>query len=106
MTVRVVARPECAAGFALAGLAVTHVVDAAAAADAVRRFAGSPEVGMILVDESLYRGLPHDLIGRLDRAALPIVTPVPAPGWDRRSAAEAYVMEILRQAVGYRVRPR
>jgi hypothetical protein len=31
---------------------------------------------------------------------------VPAPNWDRRSAAEAYVMDILRQAIGYRVRPR
>ena len=58
------------------------------------------------MDETLYRALPHDLVARLDREALPMLAPVPDPGWDERSAAEAYVMDILRQAIGYRVRPR
>ena len=35
-----------------------------------------------------------------------MLAPVPDPGWDERSAAEAYIMDILRQAIGYRVRPR
>ena len=43
---------------------------------------------------------------RLDREALPVIAPVPAPRWDERSEAEAYILEILRQAIGYRVRPR
>jgi vacuolar-type H+-ATPase subunit F/Vma7 len=50
--------------------------------------------------------LPRELLARLDRQALPIVTPVPVPQWDERSEAEAYILEILRQAIGYRVRPR
>ena len=106
MTVRVLCRPELAAGFELAGLAVTRITNTTAATAAVRTLASNPDVGIILVDDGLYRALPRDLVTRLDREALPILAPVPAPNWDGRSAAEAYVMDILRQAIGYRVRPR
>ena len=95
-----------AAGFELAGLAVTRVEDGTGAAEAVKRCAADADVGMVLVDEALYRALPRDLLTRLDRQALPIVAPVPVPRWDERSEAEAYILEILRQAIGYRVRPR
>lgn len=106
MRVRVVSRPALAAGFELAGLAVTCVDDGAAAADAVKRWAGEAEVGLVLVDDGLYRALPRDLLKRLERNALPVVAPVPMPRWDVASNAEAYIVEILRQAIGYRVRPR
>jgi vacuolar-type H+-ATPase subunit F/Vma7 len=106
MTVRVLCRPEFAAGFELAGLAVTRIANPTAVPAAVRRLASDAHVGIILVDDGLFRALPRDLLTRLDRQTLPILAPVPAPNWDRRSAAEAYVMDILRQAIGYRVRPR
>ncbi|MEZ5316746.1 MAG: V-type ATP synthase subunit F [Vicinamibacterales bacterium] len=106
MKVRVVCRPDLAAGFALAGLAVSRADRDQAAAEHVARAASDPDVGVVLVDEDLYRRLPRDLVARLDRQALPILAPVPAPAWDERRTAEAYVMDILRQAIGYRVRPR
>ena len=106
MIVRVLTRPELASGFELTGLPVTRVHDHDAAAETIRAWSGDDGIGVILVDEWLYRGLPHELITRLDRRALPIVAPLPAPRWDERAEAEAYVLEILRQAIGYRVRPR
>ena len=106
MTVRVLCRPELAAGFELAGLAVTRIANITAAAATVRQLASDADIGIILIDDGLYRALPRDLLTKLDRDALPILAPVPAPNWDRQSAAEAYVMDILRQAIGYRVRPR
>ena len=106
LNVRVVCRPDLAAGFELAGLTVTRAVDAGAAGDHLRRLAADAHVGMVLVDEGLYRLLPADLKARLDRQALPVVAPIPAPDWDARIAAETYILEILRQAIGYRVRPR
>ena len=106
MKVRVVSRPALAPGFELAGLAVTRANDGTAAAEAVRHWTSDAEVGVVLVDEALYAALPRELVARLDREALPVIAPVPAPRWDERSEAEAYVMEILRQAIGYRVRPR
>lgn len=106
MRVRVVSRPTLAAGLELAGLAVTRVVDAAEAAAAVSRLAADVEVGIVLVDAELYRALPRDLTMRLERQALPVIIPVPPPRWDERSEAEAYILEILREAIGYRVRAR
>jgi vacuolar-type H+-ATPase subunit F/Vma7 len=106
MKVRVVTRPVLAAGFELAGLPVTRVDDGVTAAETIKRWASDPDVGIVLIDRATYRMLPRELLARLDRQALPIVTPVPVPQWDERSEAEAYILEILRQAIGYRVRPR
>ena len=106
LTVRVLCRPEIAAGFALAGIAVTRVADAAAATRTLTRLAEDAGVGMVLVEDTLYHALSRDLAARLDRQALPVVAPFPSPRWDVRGEAEAYVLEILRQAIGYRVRPR
>ena len=106
LSLRVVCRPTLAAGFELAGLTVTRAADATAAADVMRRLLTDPRAGVVLIDEALYRGLPHDLTTRFDRQALPVLAPIPEPAWDERAAAESYILEILRQAIGYRVRPR
>ena len=106
MRVRVVSRPVLAAGLELAGLAVTSAADAVQAAAAISRFAADVEVGIVLVDAELYRALPRDLRMRLERQALPVIVPLPSPRWDERSEAEAYILEMLRQAIGYRVRAR
>jgi vacuolar-type H+-ATPase subunit F/Vma7 len=106
LNVRVLCRPTLAPGFELAGLAVTRAADGVAAASALKRLAAESEVGMVLVDDGLYAQLPGELKSRLDRQALPIVAPFPSPAWDEKGEAEAYVLEILRQAIGYRVRPR
>jgi vacuolar-type H+-ATPase subunit F/Vma7 len=106
MKVRVVTRPSLAAGFELAGLAVERANDGHAAADVMTRWAGDADVGVVLIDDELYKSLPTDLLRRLDRQAVPVVAAVPVPRWDERSDAEAYILEILRQAIGYRVRPR
>lgn len=104
--VHVVTRPALAAGFRLAGLSVTEAADTMATAAALRRLAGDSDTGVVLVDGWLYDGLPRELVARLERQALPVIAPVPPPDWNEEAHAEAYVLEILRQAIGYRVRPR
>lgn len=106
MKVRVISRSATAAGFELAGLAVIRVDDEAGTAEVLQRCAADGDVGMILVEDALFRTLPRDLVTRLDRQALPVIVPVPDARWDERSEAEAYILEILRQAIGYRVRAR
>jgi vacuolar-type H+-ATPase subunit F/Vma7 len=106
MKVRVVTRPAFSAGFELAGVAVERASDGHAAAEVVTRWASDADVGVVLVDHELYTALPADLLRRLDRRAVPVIASVPVPRWDERSEAEAYILEILRQAIGYRVRPR
>lgn len=104
--VRVVCDPAQAPGFALAGLQVEVAPDAPQATVVLRRLCADARVGVVLVDEALHRGLAPEFRGRLDRQARPIVAPFPSPRWSESAAAEDYVLEILRQAIGYRVRPR
>jgi hypothetical protein len=41
------------------------------------------------------------------RRSLPVLIPFPGPAWvERPAAAEAYIVELLRQVIGYRVRLR
>jgi vacuolar-type H+-ATPase subunit F/Vma7 len=95
-----------APAFELAGLAVERVEDSRGAAEAVARWASDEDVGIVLIEEALYRELPRELVARLDRQAPPVVAAVPGPSWDARRDAEGYIMEVLRQAIGYRVRAR
>lgn len=106
LTVRILCRPELAAGFELAGVPVETAVDGAAAVEVLKRLSADRKVGIVLVDAELHHALPDEVRARLDRQARPLVTPFPPPAWDEAVEAEAYVLEILRQAIGYRVRPR
>ncbi|HXF96364.1 MAG TPA: V-type ATP synthase subunit F, partial [Gemmatimonadales bacterium] len=74
--VRIMCRPEVAAGFLLAGLAP---VEAGTPDDAARQLGTlleHPETGVVLIEDTLYQGLPEDLQRRLARRALPIVVPL------------------------------
>lgn len=106
VNVQLVLRSELTAGVELAGLAVTRVDAADEAADMIRKAAANADVGIVLVDDALYRALPRELLSRLDREALPIIAAIPAPHRDLEGEAEAYILEILKQAIGYRVRLR
>lgn len=106
MTVRVFVRSDFAAGLELAGLTVTRVDAPGRAAEAIRQAAACADVGVLLVDETLYRALPRELLSRFDREALPIVAPIPGPHRDVEGDAHAFILGILRQAIGYRVRLR
>jgi vacuolar-type H+-ATPase subunit F/Vma7 len=106
-TIRVLCRPPLAAGFALAGLHAASVAGGAEAAERVRAIARDPDVGVLLVEDTLHDALPPELRRQLARRPLPMVVPFPGPTWaERAAAAEAYVVELLRQVIGYRVRVR
>lgn len=106
-TVRVLCGPEVAAGFALAGL---QAVTAATAAEGDARLSEvlrAPDVGVVLIEESLHDALPAGTRRQLDRRALPMVVPFPGPAWgDRAAGPEEYILELLRQVIGYRVKLR
>lgn len=105
LTVKALCRPEVAAGFGLGGLPVAEAADGNEAAKQLRRCAANPDIGVVLVEETLYNNLPEELLRELSRRALPMVVPFPGPVWEARpESAEAYIVELLRQVVGYRVR--
>jgi vacuolar-type H+-ATPase subunit F/Vma7 len=105
--VRVVCRPEVAGGFGLAGLRTNEAAHPAEAADRLRELRQQPDVGVILVEDTLYDRLPEELSREFSRHPLPMIVPFPGPLWQiRPEGAEAYIVELLRQVVGYRVRLR
>jgi vacuolar-type H+-ATPase subunit F/Vma7 len=107
LALRIVCRPDVAPGFALAGLEPIEAASAEAGAAAVRDLLNDPQVGVALVQDAFYDALPDDIRRQLGRRPLPLVAPFPGPRWGRRpTEADAYVLDLLRQVIGYRVRLR
>lgn len=105
--VRIVCRSELAPGFALAGLHVDEARSAAEGATRIAALADDPAVGLVLADEACWGELPESERRALVRKPLPLIVLFPGPGWAPGApAAEAHLAEILRQALGYRVRLR
>jgi vacuolar-type H+-ATPase subunit F/Vma7 len=98
-------RPEVATGFLLAGLDVRRARDAGVAAAALAELRRDVGHAIVLVQDILYDELDARQLKR-DESAL-LVVPFPDPVWEEEpSAAEEYLVEMLRRAVGYRVRLR
>jgi vacuolar-type H+-ATPase subunit F/Vma7 len=100
----VISSPGLSAGFALAGVPVFEATDGADAARQIDHLVDAMNAGVILIDEPLYEDLPEEVMRDLRRSALPVVIPVPGPDWTTESTAHEYIVEILRRAIGYRVR--
>jgi vacuolar-type H+-ATPase subunit F/Vma7 len=105
--VRVVCRPAVGAGFALAGLTTTAADGADEGTARVRELLADQGTGVLLLEAPLYEALPEDVRRDLGRRPLPMVVPFPAPSWQPHpGAADAHIVELLRQVIGYRVRLR
>ncbi len=104
--VGVVSDASVALGFKLAGVRPKLADSREDAARMLDEMVQDARWGVILVQEDL---MPQVFSSSRRRSAsgLPIVVPFPAPRRERPvGEAEAYVAELLRQAVGYRVRLR
>lgn len=105
--IRVVSRPEVAPGFELAGLRTVESGSSRELAGRLSELDEGGKVGIILLQDSLYDALPDDVRRKFGRRPLPMIVPFPGPAWAARAeGAEAYIVELLRQVVGYRVRLR
>ena len=103
--VRVLCRPAVAAGFRLAGFDAIEASDHAEGARRLAGLLGDEHAGVLLVEDDFYAALPEAQRRALTQRSLPMVVPFPAPAWAAVSAGpEAFIAELLRQAIGYRVR--
>ena len=100
----VIAGPGLSTGFSLAGVRVLEATDGAHAAERLEKLVEEDRSGVVIIEESLHEGLPEETSRTLRRAAFPVVIPVPGPKWTAESSAHEYIVEILRRAIGYRVR--
>jgi vacuolar-type H+-ATPase subunit F/Vma7 len=98
----VICRPETAAGFRLAGVPVHAARDSEEAAAHLAVLRATNSAGLVLIEDRLHRGLP-DTSRKRAGTGLPLVMPFPSPSW-REVAADTRIVELLRRAIGYRVR--
>ena len=106
-TLDVLCGPETAAGFRLAGIRPLETTAPEEVATRLRELVRLPSSGVVLLEQSAYERLPEDLRREVGRRPMPLVVPFPGPAWEERPAdAEAYIVELLRQVIGYRVRLR
>jgi vacuolar-type H+-ATPase subunit F/Vma7 len=106
-TLEVLCGPATAAGVGLAGVRAVETGSAEDAATRLRDLLRRPDTGVVLLAQDAYERLPDDLRRDLGRRPVPLVVPFPGPAWEERPAeAEAYIVELLRQVIGYRVRLR
>ncbi|MFW6083655.1 MAG: V-type ATP synthase subunit F [Gemmatimonadota bacterium] len=103
--VRVLCHPTIAPGFELASLR-PRVATADDAEDALEELCADPNTGVVLVQSELYEAAAGATLRRLERQPLPVILPFPGPRWKARPSPEEYVVELLRRAIGYRVRLR
>jgi len=103
--VRVLCRPAVAAGFRLAGLEPVEADTLSEGARRLRSMLDEAGSGVILVEDEIHAALPDTIRRELSRRALPMVVPFPGPTWIAPpEGPEAFIAELLRQAIGYRVR--
>lgn len=101
----VICRPEVAPGFRLAGLDVREARDVEAATGALSELAREAGDAVVLVQDALFTDVGRRRLRRGE--APPVLVPFPDPAWEEEpAAAEEYLVEMLRRAVGYRVRLR
>jgi len=104
--VQVVCLAGVAAGFHLAGLDVMECGSVDAGVRRLSEAIASAEAKLFLAQESVYDGLSPETRARLGRRPWPMVVPFPDPSWEALPEPEAYIIELLRRAIGYRVRLR
>jgi len=103
--VRALCRPGIAAGFRLAGLDAVEARDASEGAKRLLDLLEDADTGVVLLQEDFHDALSAAERRALARRALPLIVPFPVP--TRVPPAEgsgAFIAELLRQAIGYRVR--
>lgn len=104
--VRAICRRESALGIALSGIAPIEASSGAEAAAALAGLAHAPaKGGLVLIEASLYDALPPGIRRQIHKDGAPILVPFPGPApLPAGAAPEQELLEVLRRAIGYRVR--
>jgi vacuolar-type H+-ATPase subunit F/Vma7 len=103
--VEIVCTSAVSQGFAAAGIDVVVTTPGLAGTRCLESVLTQPSTGLVFVEEPLFACIGEETRRALRRRPVPIVVPFPGPT-EVRGSAEDYIVELLRQAIGYRVRLR
>jgi vacuolar-type H+-ATPase subunit F/Vma7 len=107
--IRAICRREVGLGLALAGLAPIECATGADACAALAGLAHTPaRGGVILIEQALHDALPAATRRQIARDGAPILMPFPGPAplAPGGAAPEDELLDVLRRAIGYRMRLR
>ena len=104
--VRGLATPPIAAGLRIAGVPAESVSSPGEAARRLAELARKDDVGVVLMEQPLVDQIPDPLRRALARRATPVVVAIPRAVPEAENAGEEYILELLRRAIGYRVKLR
>jgi vacuolar-type H+-ATPase subunit F/Vma7 len=103
--VRTLASQASAPGFRLAGLAVDEVREPREMESRLALAATQADLVILLVEQALLDAVPPLALRAFERRAVPILVPIPKPRFGpQEGEGESYILELLRRAIGYRVR--
>ena len=103
--IRALASPALATGLRLAGVPTDDTVDAPSAMERAAALVEEPDLGILLIEQPLFDAFSPVFRRDIENRALPIVVPVPRAAWGLATdRAEQYILELLRRAIGYRVK--
>ena len=84
---------------------VHHETDSDALAERLLLAANRSDTGILLVEQALFDRAPESLRRDLEKRAMPILVPVPGAVFaPSECSAQDYILDLLRRAIGYRVR--
>lgn len=99
----VVAPPDAAPGFRLAGARTIDASDATAAADAVAELVASGRAALVAVHAGLWAGVPAGVREEWGRRSVPLVLPVLDEDADAGALRDEALRDLLSRAVGYQI---
>ena len=106
-TVRGIASTPVASGLRLAGIPTDAVDDGDTAAARIGALAADRELGILVVEERLLDAVPPVVRREVERRPAPIIVPLPTPAWGEPPRdAGSLILDLLRRAIGYRVKLR
>ncbi len=100
---RVVTRPEDGTGFRLAGVPVDEVAPGEERSR-FRELVESPAVAVLAVETGVLSAVPERELRRVAARAQPVVLPFTLPRPTEPGGGRAYVLALIRRAIGYHVK--
>lgn len=98
---------ETGLGFKLAGVEIREANSLEAMREGVQSVLSDREVGIVIVDEAMFRQLPERLEKKLEESTAPIFVPIPTLKlWREAIKPEEYAARLIRRAIGYQIKIR
>lgn len=99
----VIAHPDTTSGYALGGAAIVAVRSPDEAQAALERLVAEGERGVIAIEEFLYDQFEDEVHARIERAAAPVVVPLPTGEATAPAHRRARLAEMLQRVIGYQI---